>query len=368
MIYCIDPNVDEPIMLIDRHIGFDENEGQGIDGALFQQELLMLDNMGKSRIQVWINSVGGIVMDGYNIYNAILKSKTKVDTYCVGIAASIAAVIFQAGRTRCMQDYGLLMYHNPYGGDGGEELEKMKTSIATMIAERTGKSQAEVLAIMSKTTWMTASEALTNGFCDEVEVSSDHNKKRARSNDIKAMWSQGNEVLNSILNKNNIKMTKVANKLGLQEGVNEDTIVASIADLQNKASKAEEIKKKMEDEKTAYEMKMEDLKAELEKCKAELDEEKMKAKKMEEEAEDKAIKNALEGYAKAGRIKNEAIGQWSETAKSVGIDKVKDMIETLPINKVANKITIDGSTGVNDTDLTNVAARTMANLRNKLEA
>src|SRR5580693_4406944 len=137
--YCTDTSAEEPIMLINKHIGFDEKDGQGIDGSLFQAELLALDRIGKKRIQVWINSPGGTVMDGYNIYNAILKSDTKVDTYCVGICASIAAVIFQAGRKRIMADYGLLMYHNPYGGTGGDELDAMRNSICTMIAVSTGK-------------------------------------------------------------------------------------------------------------------------------------------------------------------------------------------------------------------------------------
>jgi len=107
MIYCIDQNSDEPIMLINTHIGFDEADGMGIDGALFQKELLFLDTLGKKRIQVWINCVGGIVMDGYNIGSAILKTKTPVDTYNVGIAASIAGVLFMCGRNRVMMDYAL---------------------------------------------------------------------------------------------------------------------------------------------------------------------------------------------------------------------------------------------------------------------
>ena len=93
--YTIDIDSDEPIMLINKHIGFDLDEGQGIDGSLFQEELLKLDSLGKKRIQVWINSPGGVVMDGYNIFNAILKSKTKVDTYNVGIAASIVTHSFR---------------------------------------------------------------------------------------------------------------------------------------------------------------------------------------------------------------------------------------------------------------------------------
>jgi ATP-dependent Clp protease protease subunit len=61
--------------------------------------------MDKKRIQVWINSPGGDVDDGYNIYNAMLKTKTKVDTHCYGMAASMAGAIFQAGHRRTMADY-----------------------------------------------------------------------------------------------------------------------------------------------------------------------------------------------------------------------------------------------------------------------
>jgi ATP-dependent protease ClpP protease subunit len=98
--YTVNVDSDEPIMLINKHIGYDEADGYGIMGDLFQAELLALDQMEKKRIQVWINSPGGSVMDGYNMYTAMLKTKTKVDTYCVGICASMAAVLFQAGRKR----------------------------------------------------------------------------------------------------------------------------------------------------------------------------------------------------------------------------------------------------------------------------
>src|SRR5690348_5015887 len=100
-LYTVDPDAERPVMLINTHIGFDEAEGFGVMGDAFQRELLQLDALcienNKGPIQVWINSPGGIVTDGMSIYSAILKSTTKVDTYCVGMAASIAGVIFQAG-------------------------------------------------------------------------------------------------------------------------------------------------------------------------------------------------------------------------------------------------------------------------------
>ena len=364
--YCVDPTADEPIMLINKHIGFDEKEGQGIDGARFQQELLELDGMGKKRIQVWINSAGGIVMDGFNIYNAILKSKTKVDTYNVGIAASIAAVIFQAGRNRIMADYSLLMYHNPYGGDGGEELEKMKKSLATMIAERTKKSEAEVLAIMAKTTWITASEALTTGFCDEIEVSAEHNKRRAvvPSSDIKAMWTESNLVLNSLFFKsNNKQMTKVTNKLGLIADANEDAILNAIASIENKKAEAEDSIKKMEDKLAKMQDECDEYKAKFEDAKKKAEDADEAKNKAEMEAEDTKAKNMLAGFVSQGRIKADAVNSWAASAKTLGLDEVKNLIESLPMNKVANKIDIAGV--ANEAALTNVIASAMSDLRTK---
>lgn len=248
MQYCIDQNADEPIMLLNKHIGFDEKEGQGIDGSLFQSELLYLDTLGKKRIQVWINSPGGVVMDGYNIYNAILKSKTKVDTYCVGIAASIAAVIFQAGRNRIISDYARLMYHEVSGAIG-KQLEIMNTSIATMIAGRAGKTEDEILSAMKRTTWIKAEEAVLAGFADSVEESSAHNKKRAigeakedtvQPDEAKEIWTNCNKILNSIFSEIKFPktktMTKVTNKLGLNQDASEDSILSAIAAIENKFS------------------------------------------------------------------------------------------------------------------------------------
>jgi len=166
--YTIDPSVDEPIMLIDKHIGMDAEDGMGIDGSEFSRELLHLDSIGKKQIQIRINSVGGSVMDGMTIYNAILKTKAKVDTYNVGICASIAGVIFQAGRNRIMADYSLLMMHNPQGGDK-KVLKIMKESLVTMLTRKANKTEAEIAKMMDATTWLTATECLTSGLCDLIE-------------------------------------------------------------------------------------------------------------------------------------------------------------------------------------------------------
>lgn len=368
-------------MLIDRHIGFDETDGFGIMGDLFQKELLALDSMEKKRIQVWINSPGGIVQDGYNIYNAILKTKTKVDTLCTGMAASIAGVIFQAGRNRVMADYAWLMYHDPYGGNDGDGLDTMRKSIATMVANRCGKTQDEVLKIMSKTSYITADEALENGLCDKVEGSDQQNKKRMSgiSQPI-AFWKEASMITNKLLPIKNkiLTMSKVANKLNLNAEASEDAIVAEVDKMQTRITTLEGEAKthltEVENKGKTLAQKEEELKNAMEKCKA-LEEEvkdmKAKAKAKDDEdakakaaTEEEKAKNMIEGYAKQGRIKNEEAIIKSWTTKAIAdFDGVKNMLETLPLNKVSNKIEISKVEGA--TKLGSVVGNKMQELRTK---
>jgi ATP-dependent Clp endopeptidase proteolytic subunit ClpP len=174
--YTVNPSADVPVMLLTEDIGPDEN-GKGIDGNKFLAELLALEALKPKSIEVWINSAGGIVAEGYSIYSAIIDSKVPVDTKCVGMAASISAVIFEAGRNRVMNDYAWLMFHNPYGGDDEKLLEVMKASIGTMVA-RCGKPVDEILDMMQRTTYIYADEALQLGLADRVDASGEKNKKR----------------------------------------------------------------------------------------------------------------------------------------------------------------------------------------------
>jgi ATP-dependent protease ClpP protease subunit len=349
-------------MLINKHIGYDAELGQGIDGSTFQAELLRLDTMGKKRVQVWISSEGGIVMDGYKIYNAILKSKTKVDTYNVGICASIAAVIFQAGRRRVMADYSLLMYHNPYGGES-TELKKMRESIAVMVAERTGNPKEDVLKIMDRTTWVSASEALLGGFCDEVEYSKDVNVKHGNA---KALWEAGAVVANKFVNPINNKpmVNKIANKLGLNPEASEDAIVAEINSIVNKKMSLEDKLAKMEDEYKMAKEKCNELEAKMAKMAEELKEAEDKKAEAEVEAKKSEAKNMVEGFVKAGKIKNESVEKWVSQAL-VDFTAVKNLLEELPSNGKA--AVINANPVANEAALTMVAARAMQDVRNKLK-
>jgi ATP-dependent Clp endopeptidase proteolytic subunit ClpP len=342
--YTVDPNSPEPIMLLNKQIGNDE-DSIGIDGAQFQAELLELDRMNPKRIQVWINSPGGEVGQGYNIQSAILKSKTPVDTYCVGMAASIAGVIFQAGRNRIMSDYSFLMYHNAHGGDDKKLLTVMNDSINKMV-QRSGKTEEEIKAMMNKTTYITADEALEYGMTDSIETSSEHNKKRMSyiSNlDSKSKWKEANLILNNIFkieNKNN--MSKVANKLGLADEANESSILAAITAMQNKMDETENKAKndfsEMDNKMKDAENKLKESKDAYDKLKKEKDDMDEQMKNELKDAMKEKCKNMVTGFATIGKIKNESkvVDFYTELAMADGgYDIIKDQLESLPLNKQA---------------------------------
>ena len=360
--YTIDYSADEPVMMLDTHIGMDEEEGMGIDGSLFAQELLQLDSMGKKRIQVWINSPGGSVIDGMSIYNAILNSKTPVDTYNVGICASMAAVCFMAGRKRYMSDYASMMIHNPFGGDDKKAMDALRESICTMIASRCNCSEEEVGAMMNETTWLNAADCFAKNLCTEIAVTSEANMKRMPASDARAMWKTAKEIVNNAFN-NKDNMKKITAKLNLTEGSSEDVIVLAIEGIENK-SKAE----------------IEQLKADLAAAEANVKAIQDKLKTTEEDlkaANDKAAAEAaaaaeskamdmVTNFAKIGRIKNDdaTIKSWKALAVA-DYEGTKKMIEDLPLNKTAGKVEDVKAEGAIEASAT--AAGVMLAIQNKLE-
>lgn len=359
--YTIDPSVDEPIMLIDKHIGFDETDGMGIDGNEFAKELLFLDSLNKKRIEVRINSVGGNVMEGMSIYNAILKTKTKVDTYNIGIAASISGVIFQAGRNRIMADYALLMIHNPMGGDK-KSLAKVKESLISMLMRKSNKTEAEISKLMDATSWLTAAECLQTNLCDSIEVSSELNKPRINTTqNVYDAYLSAKTILNSFKQTQIKTMKNLTNKLNVAENATENEMVAAVDTIVNNANAAVDAAKREAEAAKANaleaEKKYNEIKAKFE------DAEKAAADKAAEEAETKA-KEVVNEAVKAGKIANkeEVIAKWVNLAKS-DLAGAKEMLAGIAVNKSGK--TIEVTEGAKDVELTNVVAQTMIELQNK---
>src|SRR5690625_505447 len=126
---------------------------------------------------VVINSGGGSVYDGAEIYTALKNYKGHVETQVVGIAASSASVIAMSGDIIKMSPVSEMMIHNTSMHNFGdyhsmdkasEVLKSTNKIIANAYRLKTGKSEGELLKLMDKETWFTPQEALDAGFIDEI--------------------------------------------------------------------------------------------------------------------------------------------------------------------------------------------------------
>lgn len=137
-----------------------------------------LDNITSGEeIDIEINSPGGYVTVGSEIYTALMQHKGPVNILITGVAASMASVIAMAGTTVTMSPTAQIMIHNvsTYGsGDYrdfahiSETLKKLNKSIMNAYQIKTGKSEKEILELMDKETWMEANEAKNQGFVDKI--------------------------------------------------------------------------------------------------------------------------------------------------------------------------------------------------------
>lgn len=126
-------------------------------------------------VEVTINSYGGLVDAGNEIYTA-LKLHNGPVTIDVIMAGSAASIIAMAGKPTRISPVGQIMIHNVSmmaGGDyhdmdkASEILRKSNESLANAYMIKTGLSQEELLAKMDEETWLTADEAVELGFADE---------------------------------------------------------------------------------------------------------------------------------------------------------------------------------------------------------
>ncbi len=153
---------------------FDAIMDFGVTAGEFQRQL---NDIKAPRINLFINSPGGLVHDGVAIYNALKQHPAKVHAQVQGIAASIASVILMAGDTREMSPGSLLMIHPAHGlvmGNAGDmrqmadALDKMTNSIAGIYATRSGKDTSHWQSLMTAETWFNDREAVVAGLADSV--------------------------------------------------------------------------------------------------------------------------------------------------------------------------------------------------------
>jgi ATP-dependent Clp protease protease subunit len=130
-------------------------------------------------INLYIQSPGGVVSAGLAIYDTMQFVKCPVSTLCLGLAASMGAVLLTAGATgkRYCLPNAKVMIHQPLGGASGQasdieiatrEMVKTREQLNGILAKHTGRPIDQIVKDTDRNHWMTAEEAKGYGLVDEI--------------------------------------------------------------------------------------------------------------------------------------------------------------------------------------------------------
>ncbi len=150
-----------------------------VANLIIAQLLFLQMEDGKKDINIYINSPGGSVTAGLAIYDTMQFLTCDVTTYCLGMAASMGAVLLCAGTKgkRFALPNSDIMIHQVSGGAQGqasdverqvEYMFKLKKRLTKIIAQHTGKSEDQVRLDSDRDYYMSAAEAKSYGLVDEV--------------------------------------------------------------------------------------------------------------------------------------------------------------------------------------------------------
>lgn len=143
-------------------------------------QLLFLESEDpKKDISLYINSPGGVVYDGLALYDTIQHIKPDVSTICVGMAASMAAVLLASGTKgkRFALPHSEVMIHQPHGGAQGQasdieisakQVLKLRGSLNDILAHHTGQKLTQIEKDVDRDFFMGAKEAKKYGLVDKV--------------------------------------------------------------------------------------------------------------------------------------------------------------------------------------------------------
>ncbi|WP_428387468.1 ATP-dependent Clp protease proteolytic subunit [Mucisphaera sp.] len=145
-------------------------------------QLLFLSNEdAKSDIHFYINSPGGSVSAGLGVYDTMQFIRPNVATYCIGVAASMGAVLMMAGTAgkRHMLPNGRVLLHQPLMGGvmqgqatdlsiQAKEMLKTRKRLYDIMAHHTGKPNEEIARDCERDYWLDAEESVKYGVADAI--------------------------------------------------------------------------------------------------------------------------------------------------------------------------------------------------------
>ena len=146
---------------------------------IINAQLLWLNSTSDDEITLMINSPGGVCYDGLAIIDTMDYIQAPVTTQCVGMAASMGAVILSAGEKGCRfaLPHSRILIHQPVGGAHGqasdilieaEQIKILKDELCGILAENSNQQIEKVIKDCDRDYWMTAIEAKEYGIIDNI--------------------------------------------------------------------------------------------------------------------------------------------------------------------------------------------------------
>lgn len=150
-----------------------------VANAVIAQMLFLEHEDPKKDIKLYLNTPGGVVTGGLAIYDTMQYIKPDVSTICVGIAASMGAVLLAAGKKgkRFILPNSEVLLHQVMGAGEGQAIEieiaakhiiKIKDRLNQILAKHTGQPLAKIEKDTDRDFWLTAQDAKEYGLVDEI--------------------------------------------------------------------------------------------------------------------------------------------------------------------------------------------------------
>jgi ATP-dependent Clp protease, protease subunit len=166
-------------LLVDHIIFLGTPVDDTVSNIIIAQLLFLQMSDPKKDVHLYINSPGGSVTAGLAIYDTMQYLTCNVNTYCVGQAASMAAVLLAAGTKgkRYALPNARIMIHQPWGGVQGQasdisiqakEILRLKDRLNSILAKHSGRTLDEIEKDTDRDRFMSSDEAKTYGLVDNV--------------------------------------------------------------------------------------------------------------------------------------------------------------------------------------------------------
>ncbi|AEB55930.1 MULTISPECIES: ATP-dependent Clp protease proteolytic subunit [Chlamydia] len=176
-------------LLKDRIVMIGQEITEPLANTVIAQLLFLMSEDPKKDIKVFINSPGGYITAGLAIYDTIRFLGCDVNTYCIGQAASMGALLLSAGTKgkRYALPHSRMMIHQPSGGIIGTsadiqlqaaEILTLKKHLANILSECTGQPVEKIIEDSERDFFMGAEDAISYGLIDKVVSSAKDTKDK----------------------------------------------------------------------------------------------------------------------------------------------------------------------------------------------